>query len=246
PVGVTVPGKGANVKYRAARGPPVDQACASCGSAQELGGPCWLGPLHNRAFVQRMYDSVSAAGAGVYGTQPRMRGMLKVILEELSDVPLHYSLSKLCTAVRMSCPPLVKVNSALLNAGYRVSGSHTAQGSIKTDAPPAVVWDIVRTLVAEAGRSSRIQPESPADRILAKDITTPVSFDMHKDANPESRRISLVRYQINPEKNWGPKARHTEAPKKQPPPPAAAKRDAATDAGIDADADNKKPKTDDA
>ncbi|KAJ2814272.1 RNA methyltransferase tRNA(m5U54)methyltransferase, partial [Coemansia sp. 'formosensis'] len=184
-----------------------------CQSKLEVGGPCWLGPLHNKDFVERMYNSVSSADSSMYGTQPRMKGMLKVILEELNDVPFHYSHSELCSAVRASCPPLVKVNSALLNAGYRVSGSHTQQGSIKTDAPPQVVWDVMRTLVKEMGRSPKIVEGSPADKLLAKPITTEISFKQHKDANPESRRIKLVRYQMNPEKNWGPKARHSEAPK---------------------------------
>jgi tRNA (guanine26-N2/guanine27-N2)-dimethyltransferase len=30
---------------------------------------------------------------------------------------------------------------------------------------------------------------------------------MHPDANPPSRKYKLVRYQENPEKFWGPKAR---------------------------------------
>lgn len=32
-------------------------------------------------------------------------------------------------------------------------------------------------------------------------------FKIHKDAEPPSRKIKLVRYQQNPEKNWGPKPR---------------------------------------
>ncbi|KAJ2077935.1 RNA methyltransferase tRNA(m5U54)methyltransferase [Coemansia sp. RSA 988] len=213
PLGTMQPGKGSNYRYQIADGPVVDRKCATCGSRQEIGGPCWLGPLHNHDFVQHMYNAVSAGGTAMYGTQPRMKGMLKVILEELNDVPFHYTLTQLCSAVRTPCPPLVKVNSALLNAGYRVSGSHTAQSSIKTDAPTQVVWDIMRALVSEVGRSPKIETGSPADRILAQDPTTSVSFDSHKNANPESRRIKLVRYQVNPEKFWGPKARHTEAPK---------------------------------
>ncbi|KAJ2514881.1 RNA methyltransferase tRNA(m5U54)methyltransferase [Coemansia sp. RSA 2049] len=206
-------GKNQNHKYHIADAPIVDQKCTNCSSKQEIGGPCWLGPLHNKDFVQRMYDGVCKADKSIYGTHARMKGMLKVILEELNDVPFHYELSELCSAVRAPCPPLVKFNSALLNAGYRVSGSHTCQSSIKTDAPSQVVWDVMRMLVKETGRSPKIVEGSPADVILSRNIQTDVSFSHHKDANPESRRIKLVRYQVNPEKFWGPKARHTEAPK---------------------------------
>ncbi|KAJ1662805.1 RNA methyltransferase tRNA(m5U54)methyltransferase [Coemansia sp. RSA 1813] len=210
-------GKNNNHKYHIPDAPIVDQKCANCGSKQQIGGPCWLGPLHNKDFVQRMYDNVSKTDKSVYGTHARMKGMLKVILEELNDVPFHYELSEICSAVRSPCPPLVKFNAAILNAGYRVSGSHTRQGSIKTDAPSQVIWDIMRTIVKETGRSTKITKDSPADIILSKDVQTDVSFALHKDANPESRRIKLVRYQINPEKFWGPKARHTEAPKNKKP-----------------------------
>ncbi|KAJ2489084.1 RNA methyltransferase tRNA(m5U54)methyltransferase [Coemansia sp. RSA 2050] len=213
PFGTVEPGKSGTLKYHVSAATAAERTCAQCESKLEIGGPCWLGPLHNKDFVQRMYNAVSSASSSMYGTQPRMKGMLKVILEELDDVPFHYSHPELCSAVRASCPPLTKVNSALLNAGYRVSGSHTQHGSIKTDAPPQVVWDVMRSLVKEMGRSPKVVEGSPADKLLAKPIATEISFSQHKDANPESRRIKLVRYQMNPEKNWGPKARHSGAPK---------------------------------
>ncbi|KAJ2632141.1 RNA methyltransferase tRNA(m5U54)methyltransferase [Coemansia sp. RSA 1290] len=244
PFGTIDPGKGQSTKYRIAAAPTAAQSCETCGSGQEIGGPCWLGPLHNKQFVQRMYDAVCAADQSVYGTQPRMRGMLKVILEELDDTPLHYDIATLCSAVRCVCPPLTKLNSALLNAGYRVSGVHTHQGSIKTDAPPHVIWDAIRAHVRETGRSSRIAAGSPADRILSAQPTTDISFEPHKDADPESRRTKLVRYQINPEKFWGPKARHS-----QPAKPPATKRKQGVEPGSEAaqadesmDLDAKKPK----
>lgn len=35
--------------------------------------------------------------------------------------------------------------SAILNAGYKVSYSHAAKMSVKTNAPPSLVWDIIRS-----------------------------------------------------------------------------------------------------
>ncbi|KAJ2707775.1 RNA methyltransferase tRNA(m5U54)methyltransferase [Coemansia sp. IMI 203386] len=237
PLGSIERGAGDNHRYLVPVGPPVDRRCAQCGSKQDIGGPCWIGPLHNKDFVRRMYKGVSVSDASVYATQPRMKGMLKVILEELDDAPFHYTLAQLCSAVRAACPPLVKINSALLNAGYRVSGSHTRQGSIKTDAPPQVVWDIMRAHVAQAGRSPKIEDGSPAHIILQQQSTTEVSFASHRDADPESRRIKLVRYQINPEKNWGPKARHTESRKPATKESKRKQADPANKTNANADAD---------
>lgn len=38
-------------------------------------------------------------------------------------------------------------SSALLNAGYKVSGSHACAGSIKTNAPNSFIWDMMRAWV---------------------------------------------------------------------------------------------------
>ncbi|CAH8627043.1 unnamed protein product [Dicrocoelium dendriticum] len=43
--------------------------------------------------------------------------------------------------------------------------------------------------------------------LLAQPISGTVDFSIHPDANPPSRVDKLVRFQLNPEKFWGPKAR---------------------------------------
>ena len=42
-----------------------------------------------------------------------------------------------------------------------------------------------------------------------------ICFDEHPDANPESRKKSLKRFQMNPERNWGPKMRSKTSTLKQ-------------------------------
>lgn len=51
----------------------------------------------------------------------------------------------------------------------------------------------------------RLQPGSVVKAILDKKATHDVSFEIHPDANPPSRKQGLLRWQINPEPNWGPK-----------------------------------------
>lgn len=42
-----------------------------------------------------------------------------------------------------------------------------------------------------------------------------VSFEDHPAANPDSRKQNLKRFQMNPERNWGPKMRSKTSTLKQ-------------------------------
>lgn len=47
---------------------------------------------------------------------------------------------EMASFLRISVPPLEKLRSALLNAGYSVSGSHCDPNAIKTTAPDQFLW----------------------------------------------------------------------------------------------------------
>ncbi len=48
----------------------------------------------------------------------------------------------------------------LTHAGYRVSGTHANPLGLKTDAPPEVMWDIMRCWVAEHPSKKPLDPDS--------------------------------------------------------------------------------------
>ena len=58
---------------------------------------------------------------------------------------------------------------------------------------------------------NRLKAGSAAVLILAKQPALNANFDLHPDANPKSRTSGLVRWQINPDKDWGPKPRAARA-----------------------------------
>jgi tRNA (guanine26-N2/guanine27-N2)-dimethyltransferase len=99
-----------------------------------------------------------------------------------------------------------------------VSQSHCYQQSIKTDAPPNVVWDVLRDWCKTNKPSKeKLSETSPGFRILAKEQKTDVSFEERPEATPFSAKFKFVRFQANPTENWGPQARpgNTSAGKKQ-------------------------------
>ncbi|KAM4643781.1 tRNA (guanine(26)-N(2))-dimethyltransferase isoform 2-T2 [Amazona ochrocephala] len=198
---------GNGFKYGAATGPPVGPTCEFCQQRHQLGGPIWAEPLHDVPFVQRVLAALERSPQR-FQTQERMQGVLSSIAEELSDVPLYYTLEGLSSTVHCNTPSLLQFSSALLHAGYRVSLSHACRTAVKTDAPPAVLWDILRCWVRlHPVKRERLTDTSPAARILAVEPTLQASFAIRADANPSSRKRGLKRFPENPEAFWGPKAR---------------------------------------
>lgn len=126
------------------------------------------------------------------------------------EAPLFYLPCDLSTIVRSSTPDFLTFASAFLNLGYKVSSSHCAAGSLKTDAPPEAIWDVLRHWVKRYPVKMEKFPEGASGlKILNVEPSREVDFTYNPLANTPSRRVKLVRYQMNPEKNWGPKARHT-------------------------------------
>ncbi|KAJ8383746.1 hypothetical protein AAFF_G00215880 [Aldrovandia affinis] len=199
--------QGKHMKYSAATGPPIGPECEHCGHRHQLGGPIWAEPLHNTQFVQKVLSAVSG-NPSRFGTARRIEGMLSMITEELEDVPLYYTVDSLSSTLHCNTPPLLQFRSALLHAGFRVSLSHACKNALKTNAPPGALWDIMRSWEKNNPvKRERLSETSPAFRILSAEPVLQACFDVREDANPQSRRRHLMRFQENPQANWGPKAR---------------------------------------
>ncbi|EEC13198.1 N2,N2-dimethylguanosine tRNA methyltransferase, putative, partial [Ixodes scapularis] len=197
--------KGTGFKFSPAQGPPVGPSCSHCGHKHHVGGPIWINPLHDLGFVRRLIDRVSA-NPELYGTSKRMLGILHLLTESCRCA--HYFL---WTDWHLSCmistPSMLQFRSALLHQGYRVSFSHACKNSVKTDAPMDVIWDIIRTWVRAPCPFLYALPRVRWCTMLVHDFRATVNFAMHPEANPSSREQQLLRYQVNPERYWGPKAR---------------------------------------
>ncbi|XP_052425923.1 tRNA (guanine(26)-N(2))-dimethyltransferase [Carassius gibelio] len=199
--------KGKHMKYSAATGPPVGPSCEHCGQRHQLGGPIWAEPIHDITFVQKVLSAVSGNPTR-FKTSKRIEGVLSMVTEELQDIPLYYVLDHLSSTVHCNTPSMLQFRSALLHAGYRVSLSHACKNAVKTDAPAEVLWDIIRCWEkTNPVKRERLSETSPAHHILSKEPTLQACFEIREDANPQSRKRHLTRFQENPQANWGPKAR---------------------------------------
>uniref|UniRef100_A0A3Q2YT74 tRNA (guanine(26)-N(2))-dimethyltransferase n=1 Tax=Hippocampus comes TaxID=109280 RepID=A0A3Q2YT74_HIPCM len=198
---------GKHMKYSAATGPPVGPTCEHCGQRHQLGGPIWAEAIHDRPFVQKVLSAVST-NPSRFETSKRIEGILSMVTEELEDAPLYYTVDSLSSTIHCNTPPLLQFRSALLHAGYRVSLSHACKNAIKTDAPPAAIWDIMRCWEkSNPVKREKLSEMTPAFKILSTEPSFEACFTVRADANPQSRQRHLTRFQENPQAFWGPKAR---------------------------------------
>ncbi|XP_017065531.2 probable tRNA (guanine(26)-N(2))-dimethyltransferase [Drosophila eugracilis] len=215
PLGITKPnptaGNPQQLKFGIPTGPAANTQCEHCGHRHHLGGPVWSAPIHNPEFVHDLLTAVQETSLQSLGTQRRIVGVLSMVQEELHDIPLYYTPDKLCCVLKLEIVPMLKFRSAILHAGYRVSYSHASKNSLKTNAPPAVLWDILRSWSKRHPvNPERKIPGTPLEAILSKECTTDYEFDeLHPEANPKSRKSALSRFQENPTPHWGPGTRAT-------------------------------------
>lgn len=176
-----------------------------------MGGPIYSEKIHDPDFVKVLLEFVSSEKGRQMGTYNRIFGVLSVVQEELHDVPLYYRIDKLCCVLKLTNIPSLKIKSAILYEGYRVSLSHACKNSLKTDAPMEVIWDVLRQWAKlNPVNESRFLEGSPLKAILSKEPSKEYNFnDQHPLANPPSRKEALTRFPDNPAANWGPGTRST-------------------------------------
>jgi tRNA (guanine26-N2/guanine27-N2)-dimethyltransferase len=145
PVGRSLP-KNNSVRYLPAIGPVVKQDCNHCGKKYNMGGPIWSAPMHDPEWVTSILNSVKSM-KDRYPAYDRISAVLTTVSEELLDVPLFLSLHNLCATLKCISPSAAMFRSAVINANYRISGTHVNPLGMKTDAPMEVIWDIMRCWV---------------------------------------------------------------------------------------------------
>jgi tRNA (guanine26-N2/guanine27-N2)-dimethyltransferase len=190
--------------------------CPETGAAFKVGGPMWLGALHDQNVIKTALERLSnekgsSPNMELIATRKRIQGLLMSVSEEI-DTPLYHTLQDLCRTLHCDTPPLKQFKAALFNAGYQVSGYHKDPTAIKTNAPNDVVWDIMREWVKRNPSKKTPAKDSPASKILSKETSIKVDFTI-PEAMKGNDKIS--RFPQNPEKHWGPKRKASGAVKRK-------------------------------
>lgn len=163
-------------KFGFAQAPSTSPFCEHCGFKTHLSGPVWGGPIQNPFFIRRILDALPSLDTETYGTIPRIEGMLSVAYQETlfgvdpedsldSDEitrpvpqidptlrdhhPFFFNICALAGILHCVGPSDAVFCSALQRLGYRTSRSHTKAGSVRTDAPWSVVWEVMREWIRQ-------------------------------------------------------------------------------------------------
>nr|CAD1841825.1 unnamed protein product [Ananas comosus var. bracteatus] len=186
-------------------GPVVPQQCSHCGKKYNMGGPIWSAPMHDQEWVLSILANVKAMKER-YPAYEKITAVLTMISEELHDIPLFLSLHNLCATLKCTSPSAVMFRSAVINAGYRISGSHVNPLGLKSDAPMDVIWDIMRCWVNS--HPIRAQPPDHSGTvILSKEPTLQANFARAAASLSKAQVKKVKRFLPNPERHWGPKVR---------------------------------------
>lgn len=202
-------------KYGLAQGPPVGPHCSYCGFTNHLTGPMYSGPLHNKDFIRKVLDiNENQLTDEIYGTRKRIEGMLTLALNEL-DEPFYFKPERIASVVKCQVPPLKTITAALGNLGYDASLTHATPSALKTNANWDIIWSIFKEYVKTKAPNdlTKMNQNAAGYKILSNESIEikdkEISFDKNELSGKveKLRRLKIVRYQENPTKNWGPKAK---------------------------------------
>ncbi|XP_057972036.1 tRNA (guanine(26)-N(2))-dimethyltransferase 2 [Malania oleifera] len=204
PIGRTV-SKNNSVRHLPGFGPAVPQECNDCGKKFNMGGPIWSAPIHDQEWVTSILADVKSL-KDRYPAFDRISAVLTTISEELPDIPLFVSLHNLCATLKCTSPSAVIFRSAVINAGYRISGTHVNPLGLKSDAPMDVIWDIMRCWVKNHPVKAQ-PPDQSGSVILAKEPVLQANFARAVASLSKAQAKKVARFLPNPERHWGPKLR---------------------------------------
>ncbi|KAJ8484875.1 hypothetical protein OPV22_017360 [Ensete ventricosum] len=163
-----------SVKSAPGYGPVVPQECSDCGKKFNMAGPIWSAPMHDKEWICSILVNVKASKER-YPACEKISAVLTTISEELYDIPLFVSLHNLCSTLKCTSPSAVMFRSAVINAGYRISGSHVNPLGLKTNAPMDVIWDIMRCWVKNHPIKAQ-PPDKSGTVILSKEPKLQANF----------------------------------------------------------------------
>lgn len=127
-------------------------SCPLCGEKRAIGGPLWLGPIHDPLFITKLFEELETTKHR-YGTKKEMLKILSLIKEETktqSSIKAnvgYYDIHEIADKINTPCSKTSETIESLREKGYLAHRTHFCLNGIKTDASIAIIKEIVKDLV---------------------------------------------------------------------------------------------------
>jgi tRNA (guanine26-N2/guanine27-N2)-dimethyltransferase len=114
---------------------------------------------------------------------------------EIDPVPFSFMPGVLSKVLHTITPDENSLRGALRHLGYQVTRSHTKGGSIKTNAPWEVIWEVMREWVKQKSpvKEGAIRPGTAAWKILAlepaKNVEAPTQESLTGEGADQKRDV---------------------------------------------------------
>ncbi|KIW48511.1 N2,N2-dimethylguanosine tRNA methyltransferase [Exophiala oligosperma] len=125
-------------------------------------------PTGGAASTTTATESASADGISVEASSDKMIPRLPPQL--VDPAPFFILPTNIAKVIHCATPSESMVRGAIISTGYRVTRSHCKPGSIKTDAPWSVLWEIMREFMRQKApiRDGAVKRGTPGWSLLAK------------------------------------------------------------------------------
>ncbi|KAG5614873.1 hypothetical protein H5410_014697 [Solanum commersonii] len=233
PVGRTI-SKRNTLRYHPGFGPAISQDCSDCGKNFNMSGPIWSAPIHDQEWVAAILADVKSMKEQ-YPAYDRICAMLTAVSEELPDIPLFLSLHNISATLKCTSPSAVMFRSAVINAGYRTSGTQSMQDIVhqgliscfvglenerrkeRKNPKEKVTRNISLQLEVSVQKIDLCQVKNhpvkaqpshhPGTVILSKEPVLQANFARAVESPSKGKDKKVARFLPNPERHWGPKLR---------------------------------------
>ncbi|SOV81138.1 N2,N2-dimethylguanosine tRNA methyltransferase, putative [Plasmodium sp. gorilla clade G3] len=147
----------------------ISKKCEECGGDILIGGPIYIGKLHNEDFIHTcisLLENLEQYNLNTIKTRERILINFRCLKQEI-NIPLYYNLPSLFRNFKICSFSRKLLVNALLNLNYEVSYFHKDPDSVKTNAPNNVFMDIFRAIIFKINskkKNSNLVQNNKADQ----------------------------------------------------------------------------------
>ncbi|MDD1763432.1 MAG: tRNA (guanine(10)-N(2))-dimethyltransferase [Methanobacteriaceae archaeon] len=124
--------------------PLIDARCPRCDHHMRVAGPMWCGDIQDRDFISGMIEKSEDM---FINRVKEAKKLLELCKLESNTPPTFYDIHTICSKLKISAPPMIRLLDLLKSGGYVASPTHFSPTGIKTSAPLEVVEQLVEGLV---------------------------------------------------------------------------------------------------